>query len=111
MHSLFTSSLLLGTAVAVPINAGKDYPVPNEHSHYADKRHIIPPAVNQVNNFINEAIAEALTADVTAPAFTEAASTTALPSPVQMTSLLLGPEMKSDNLKPSLDFSVSNPGR
>ncbi|CAG1973396.1 unnamed protein product [Fusarium graminearum] len=46
--------------------------------------------INQVNNFIDEAIAEALTSDVTAPAFTEAASTTTLAFPTLDDFALLG---------------------
>lgn len=78
MQSAFVISLLLSSAVAVPLNAGS---VPDQQSHYAEKRQAIPPAVNQVNDLINEAIAEALTADVTATAFTEGATTTALAFP------------------------------
>ena len=81
MQSVFVISLLLSSAVAVPLNAGS---VPDEQSHYAEKRQAIPPSVNQVNDLINEAIVEALTADVTAPeptTFTEGATTTALAFP------------------------------
>ncbi|KAJ4112131.1 hypothetical protein NW768_011710 [Fusarium equiseti] len=88
MQSLFTISLLLSSAVAVPMNAGKDYAVPSEHSHYAEKRQIIPPAVNQVNNFVNEAIAEALTADVTS------ATALALPTPDEFIPLGSGNEKR-----------------
>ena len=81
MQSVFIISLLLSNAVAVPLNAGS---VPDEQSHYAEKRQVIPPSVNKVNDVINEAIAEALTADVTAPeptTFTEGTSTTAFALP------------------------------
>ncbi|CAF3487087.1 unnamed protein product [Fusarium graminearum] len=46
--------------------------------------------IDDINNFINEAIAEALTSDVTAPAFTEAASTTTLAFPTLDDFALLG---------------------
>jgi hypothetical protein len=90
MQSLFTISLLLGSTLAVPLNAGNDYVVPNDLSHYAEKRQVIPPSVNQVNNFVNQAIAEALTADATASSTTALA----LPTPDQFGPTVSGNEKR-----------------
>ncbi|KAF4452183.1 hypothetical protein F53441_4922 [Fusarium austroafricanum] len=101
MQSVFTIALLLGSTLAVPLNAGQDYAIPNDLGHYAQKRQAVPQGlpVDPVAELINSLIAEALTAEYTAT------ETTALPDATSTTALVIPTE------DPSVPFGSGNEKR